>query len=96
MLASTERLNQVLSWARDLTTDRANSVAVLVNASPILDWLEAAEDLSDQTARFRALSQANWSQLARNQNKQPEWFDNPDRFLDDAKRYYAFITNGGA
>lgn len=84
----TSRTN-VLRYASLLTVDKHDPVAVAINATQILAWLEDAHSKEDQQLREQALSRhyANTCMMP------PD--DDPDRFVLAARRYYAFLTAGG-
>jgi hypothetical protein len=80
--------DDVLRYAARLTSDKHNPAAVVINASPILAWLEEASDEHDLRARCRALSRQHVDQALA--HAEPD--DNPERFLVAARAWYAFLS----
>lgn len=80
----------VLRWASQFTIDQASPSAVMVNAFPLLDWLEKSLDECDFEVRHAALSR-----LHNNRNAaQTDPDDDPARFVAEAEVFYAFMAAG--
>lgn len=77
----------VLMYASAITTLRESATAVIVNASPLLAWLEDATDESDMQQRHNALHRQFMTR-----KHVPD--DDPDRFVREAQQYYAFMSTG--
>jgi len=92
MDASAHERNRVLNFASNLCTTPDNPTAVLIQASPLLAWLEAATTEDDLQARMNALSQTFQNRC---KSYRPA-DDNPDLFVKEAKQYHAFLTAGTA
>jgi hypothetical protein len=80
--------SKVLMVASALTSDKDRADAVAVNASPLLAWIEGADDEIDMQVRWRAMFQHH----VNTRFEPPD--DNPERFLAGAKTLYAFTTAG--
>lgn len=80
----------VLIYAKMITTDTADAVAVAVSASPLLAWIEEAATDSDLKDRHRALRRHHAGMLGA--HLAPS--DDPRPLLAGAKVLYAFITAG--
>jgi hypothetical protein len=81
----------VLEVAAQLTSDPRDAAAVVMNARPLLAWLEAAaedDDGEDLKARYQALREQWANETRRNAD------DNPDRFLAEAVKLYEFLASG--
>jgi hypothetical protein len=79
---------KVLKLAAALTSDKDSAVAVAVNASPLLAWLESAPDEDDLELRWQAMRHQRISTCGEPGD------DNPDRFLAEAATLHAFMTAG--
>jgi hypothetical protein len=80
--------SQVLKYASSLTSTPGNADAVTANARPLLAWLEAADSDDDMDSRWRAMSQQHVNEYAADPD------DNPERFLGEASKLYAFTIAG--
>jgi excisionase family DNA binding protein len=78
----------VVRYTSDLTNEESDPVAVVVNASPLVGWLEDAADEADLEIRCMALREQHANCFA----VDPD--DDPDRFLAQARTIYAFLTAG--
>ena len=98
----------VLRWATRITTLKTDPAAVIINAGPLLAWLEDATSKEDQRLRHAALARC-YTNLAtmrtdsaaddtdaflRRQGLAPAAGDNPEEFLQNARVFYAFLTAG--
>jgi hypothetical protein len=85
----------VLRWASGITTDSRDPVAVVLNASVLLDWLEDATSPEDLSARHAALRQhyLNQAVMALEDGEAAPWSDNPAVFIEGAKVLYAFLAS---
>jgi hypothetical protein len=88
-----ERLS-ILSVAALFTSQPADSVAVAINAGPLLAWAEAAAGESDLQVRIRILRQHSVNYVSRNRTDPDPALDSPDEFLRAAGVLYAFATAG--
>ena len=98
---------EVLRWASRITSQKTDPSAVIINAGPLLAWLEDAPDRPDQRLRLAALGRVSTNAMARSEDDADdvEAFlrrqglasvgDDPEAFLAKAKTYYAFLTSGG-
>lgn len=77
---------RVLAFAGRLTLEASVPEAVLGNAAPIQEWLEAAPTRDDRRDRLEALGQANSN---REHGREPD--DDPSRLISEAEVYYAFL-----
>ncbi|MBO2461616.1 hypothetical protein [Actinomadura violacea] len=79
---------RVLTWAANITDDPADSIAVAVNALPLLEWLQDAVDEDDLRARESALGKRHANLIAAS----TRGGDDPAEFIRSATVLYAFIT----
>lgn len=87
----------ILRVAARLTTASGDSSAVVINAGPLLAWVEEATSRTDMRVRLRALVQHSGNcALQRRDEAVISCADNPEVFLRGAKVLYAFATAGGA
>jgi excisionase family DNA binding protein len=77
-----------LRYTSALTTTTSDPVAVVINASPLVGWLEDAADKADLEVRCMAMCRQHTNRVA----VDPD--DDPDRVLAEARTLYAFLTAG--
>jgi len=92
-VGSWERMD-ILSFAATMTADRADPVAVAVNVSALLAWVELAAGEDDARVRLRALSQCRSACTNADRSGPRPWMDDPAEFLRRAGVLYAFATAG--
>jgi hypothetical protein len=86
----------VLKYASRIASDETSPAAVVINAGPLLAWLEQAHGLGDMRRRLTALSRQYCNlPLGKHPDTDPV-LDNPDAFVEAAKVLYAFATAGDA
>lgn len=97
LTASPEQRQRILRVAARLTTTRTDPAAVVINAGPLLAWVESAASEDDMRSRLVALRDHS-ANCAMDPDETSVWplADNPDAFLRGAKVLYAFATAGGA
>jgi excisionase family DNA binding protein len=78
----------VLRYTSALTVNKGDPVAVVVNASPLVGWLEGAADAADLEVRRMALCRQHTNRCGADPD------DDPDRFLTEARTIYAFLAAG--
>ena len=85
----------VLRYASRIASDETNPVAVVINAGPLLAWLEEAPHQADARRRLNALSRYYCNLPPYHAGPDPDpVLDNPDAFVEAAKVLYAFATAG--
>ncbi|MDA8319672.1 MAG: hypothetical protein M0030_07680 [Actinomycetota bacterium] len=79
-------------------TGGADAVAIAINASPIIGWLEAARDEDDLNARVTAMRQHHRNLIAADidSDEPPGYPGDTGAFLDGARVFHAFIGAGDA
>lgn len=80
------RRGDVLWVASRLTRTPEDADAVMSNARPLLSWIEDAPDAADQEVRWQAMRRQCWNE------DRPD--DDPDRFLAETGKLYAFLNTG--
>ena len=79
--ATAQDRDAILAMAARITTDSTDTMAVVANAVPLAEWIEAAIGDTDRGVRMAALRRQESSAI-----KNPGcWDDNPRRFLDGAR-----------
>jgi hypothetical protein len=79
-------------------TGGTDPVAIAINASPIVGWLEAARDEDDLDARLGAMRQHHRNLIAADIDGEgpPGYPADPAAFLAGARVFHAFIGAGDA
>lgn len=92
--ANANQRDLILAYARTITfpENRGDTTAVMAKALPLLEWVEAASDLSDGWTRIKALNHAATS--FSNRKTQDTVPPEPHEFLAEATRFYNFMTGG--
>lgn len=80
--------SDVLMYARGITTVKDSAEAVIENTAPLLAFLEGAADTADLEQRNNALHR----QFA-TRPFAPD--DDAEKFVREARVYYAYMTGGG-
>ncbi len=90
--ATAQDRDAILAMAARITRNSFDMMAVVANAVPLAEWIEAAIGDTDRGVRMAALRRQENAAI-----KNPGfWEDRPDQFLDDARTLYAFLYPAGA